>query len=92
MDSTYPHWAQFVGAFIVLLSVTAIPSFLIARLILRQSARDEAMEFITRQVQESKDVCESVRRFIQTRYLLITATNYGLKYFIQARKLASSDR
>ena len=41
----YPGWALFIGAVIILMAVLPIPIVLIGRLILYQSARDEAIDF-----------------------------------------------
>ena len=41
----YPGWALFIGAVIILMAVLPIPIVLIGRLILYQSARDEAIGF-----------------------------------------------
>ena len=41
----YPNWAQFIGAVIILIAILPIPVILIGRLILYQSARDEALSF-----------------------------------------------
>ena len=43
MDEVYPSWAQFIGAVIILMAVLPTPVILIGRLILYQSARDEAV-------------------------------------------------
>lgn len=65
----YPEWAQFIGAVVVLSSVVMIPLFLIVRLIGYQEARDEAMEFITRQMQSVRNFTRDVKRFIKIRYI-----------------------
>ena len=63
----YPEWAQFIGALVVLSSVMMIPLFLIVRLIGYQQARDEGMEFITRQKESFRDFTKSIKRLIKTR-------------------------
>ena len=41
----YPRWAQFVGAVIILMAVLPIPVILIVRLVVYESAREEAVNF-----------------------------------------------
>ena len=67
-EPPYPEWAQFVGALIVLLSVTMIPLLLIVRLIGYQHARDEAKEFIILQIQSAKDLVTKCKAYIKRRY------------------------
>ena len=44
----YPSWALFLGAMIVLTSISTVPAVLIVRLIAYQEAREEAVEFLAR--------------------------------------------
>lgn len=48
MQTVYPSWALFLGALIVLTSISTIPTVLIVRLIAYQEAREEAVEFLAR--------------------------------------------
>ena len=45
IEVEYPGWSLFIGAVIILMAVLPIPIILIVRLILYQSARDEAISF-----------------------------------------------
>ena len=45
IEVEYPGWALFIGAVIILMAVLPIPIVLIGRLVLYQSARDEAIGF-----------------------------------------------
>ena len=45
IEVEYPGWAVFIGAVIILMAILPIPIILIGRLILYQSARDEALGF-----------------------------------------------
>ena len=46
IEVDYPGWSLFIGAVIILMAVLPIPIVLIVRLILYQSARDEAVTFL----------------------------------------------
>ncbi|CAI8010278.1 Sodium- and chloride-dependent glycine transporter 2 [Geodia barretti] len=58
----YPSWAQFVGCVIVLTSVLCMPVYLIARLILFESGREEALVFIRQQVKDGEELLASLKR------------------------------
>ena len=45
IEVVYPSWALFIGAVIILMAILPIPIILITRLILYQSAREEAVNF-----------------------------------------------
>ena len=45
IEVDYPGWALFIGAVIILMAALPTPVILITRLILYQSARDEALAF-----------------------------------------------
>ena len=55
----------------VLSSVLMIPLVLITRLIAYQSARDEGLEFVQRQVRCAKELLRSARQWIERKYVLI---------------------
>ena len=58
----YPRWAQFVGAVIILMAVLPIPVILIVRLILYESAREEALDFF----RTLKNDAENIVRVVVT--------------------------
>ena len=67
VDEVYPGWAQFIGAMIILIAVLPIPIVLIVRLILYQSARDEAISFF----KSIKTDAENLFRYISHLRLVV---------------------
>ena len=56
VEEVYPGWAQFIGAVIILIAILPIPIILIGRLILYQSARDEAISFFKSLRSDTEDL------------------------------------
>ena len=59
-EVVYPGWALFIGAVIILMAVLPIPIILIGRLILYQSARDEAVAFFKRLKSDAERIARAV--------------------------------
>lgn len=69
IKEVYPRWAQFVGAVIILMAVLPIPVILITRLILYESAREEAVNFFKRIKSDAENL---VRIIVTWRSVLYT--------------------
>ncbi len=62
----YPDWANFVGAVIVLSSILWIPGFLIGRLILLDSARQQAKDFLREKLTQFEGAYAQSRDFVKS--------------------------
>ena len=62
MRVDYPSWAQFIGCVIVLTSVLCMPVYLVARLILFESGREEALVFVRQQVKDGEQLLAFFKR------------------------------
>ena len=71
IDEVYPGWAQFIGAVIILMAVLPIPIVLIVRLILYQSARDEAVGFFKSLRTDAEDVFRYISHLRSVVLLLV---------------------
>ena len=65
----YPNWALFIGAVIILAALLPMPIVLIARLILYQSAREEAASFFKKLHSDAQRTFRIIvsRRFVALR-------------------------
>jgi hypothetical protein len=66
----YPRWAQFIGAVIILITVLPIPIVLIGRLILYQSAREEAVGFFKSLRSDAEDLFRYISHLRSVAILL----------------------
>ena len=71
-EVVYPSWAQFIGAVIVLIAVLPIPIILVARLILYQSAREEAVKFFKNTKSDAEQTLRTIVNWRYIRGMLIT--------------------
>lgn len=61
---SYPSWALFIGAVLVLSSVLCIPGVLIVRLVVLQEARDQAMAFYAESINRLTTFLNSCKRIV----------------------------
>ena len=76
IEVEYPGWALFIGAVIILMALLPIPIVLIGRLILYQSARDEAVNFF----KSLRSDAEHLYGVITSCRLVAFTINYPLSF------------